>query len=251
MPFPNVRAWPDPRRFLRGRAALLGVCAGLGLVAHAAAPKPPEKSLAGLAQALGRAGGGVVVDDGDIAWQDSPGFLTETFLGRPLLFLGRSSAQAPRDLYRARVRVTQAGQIIDVGTVKNLTDTPMGDDVGLETRGDRASFATLAYGKIQGISVLELPGIRNGVGHAQLLREGQADFVAFRLGDPALGLHLLPGDVELLGADEGEDVVLPSVLADEGRRQAQAPTGLDRGRDGEDRRRQEVDLVVDDEAPVA
>jgi hypothetical protein len=33
--------------------------------------------------------------------------------------------------------------------------------VGLEARGDRASFATLAYGKIQGISVLELPGIRN------------------------------------------------------------------------------------------
>jgi hypothetical protein len=158
--FPTVRALPDLRRFLRGRAALLGVAATLGLASHCAAPKPPEKSLAGLAQALGKASGGLV-DDRDIAWQSSPGFFTETFFGRPLLFLSRKGEQAPRDLYRASVRVTQAGQVIDVREVKNLTDTPLGDDVGLEARGERASFATLAYGKIQGISVLELPGIRS------------------------------------------------------------------------------------------
>jgi hypothetical protein len=64
-------------------------------------------------------------------------------------------------LYRARVRVTRGGQIIEVRDVRNLTDTPQGDDVGLEARAQRASFATLAYGKIQGIAVLELPGIRS------------------------------------------------------------------------------------------
>jgi hypothetical protein len=157
---PKLAAIPDPRPFLRSRAPALGVALGLGLVTHCAAPKPPEKSLAGLSAALGRASGGVV-NDGDIAWEESPGFLTETFLGRHLLFLSRSSEQAPRDLYRARVRVTRGGQVIEVRDVCNLTDTPLGDDVGLETRGDRASFATLAYGKIQGISVLELPGIRS------------------------------------------------------------------------------------------
>jgi hypothetical protein len=157
---PKLRALPDPRHFLRTRAALAGLALGLGLVTHCAAPAPPEKSLAGLAAALGSATGGVV-DDRDIAWEESPGFLSETFLGRHLLFLSRSQAQAPRDLYRARVRVTLAGQVIEVREVRNLTDTPLGDDVGLEARGDRASFATLAYGKIQGISVLELPGIRS------------------------------------------------------------------------------------------
>lgn len=159
MPLPSVRALPDPRRFLKSRAALLGVSLGLGAVAHCAAPAPPEKSLHGLALALGRETGGLV-EAHDIAWEKSPGFLTETFVGRHLLFLARSSVGAPRDLYRARVRVTQGGQIIEVRDVRNLTDTPQGDDVGLEASGERASFATLAYGKIQGISVLELPGIR-------------------------------------------------------------------------------------------
>jgi hypothetical protein len=158
--FPPVRALPDPRPFLKSRAALLGLALTLGCVSHCAVPSPPEKSLLGLSAALGRGTGGIV-DDRDIAWEASPGFVTETFLGRHLLFLSSRAAGAPRDLYRARVRVTQGGQIIEVRDVRNLTDTPQGDDVGLEARGERASFATLAYGKIQGISVLELPGIRS------------------------------------------------------------------------------------------
>jgi hypothetical protein len=139
---------------------LLGVTLALGCASRCAAPSPPEKSLPGLAAALGQAVGGMV-EDRDVAWEESPGFLTETFVGRHLLFLARPSADAPRDLYRARARVTRAGQVIEVRDVRNLTDTPQGDDVGLEARGERASFATLAYGKIQGISVLELPGIRS------------------------------------------------------------------------------------------
>jgi hypothetical protein len=159
VPFPPVRALPDPRRHLKSRAALAGVAAVLGLVTHCAVPKPPEKTLAGLSATLGRATGGLV-DDRDLAWEESPGFFTETFAGRHVLFLSRKTETEPRDLYRARVRVTLDGQVIEVRDVRNLTDTPLGDDVGLEARGDRASFATLAYGKIQGISVLELPGIR-------------------------------------------------------------------------------------------
>lgn len=154
------RALHEFQRFLRSRGAVLGLALGLGFLSHCASPKPPEKSLAGLAEALGRASNGVV-EDRDIAWEDSPGFWTETFVGRHLLFLSGRGAGAPRDLYRARVRVTRGGQIIEVRDLRNLTDTPQGDDAGLEVRGERASFATLAYGKIQGISVLELPGIRS------------------------------------------------------------------------------------------
>jgi hypothetical protein len=160
VPSLSDRALPDSRRFLKSRAAALGLALGLGCVSHCAAPSPPEKSLLGLSAALGRATGGVV-DDHDIAWEESPGFWTETFVGRHLLFLSRDKTDAPRDLYRARVRVTRGGQIIEVRDVRNLTDTPQGDDAGLEASGERASFATLAYGKIQGISVLELPGIRS------------------------------------------------------------------------------------------
>ncbi len=159
LPLPSVRELPDPRHFLKGRAALICLAAGLAVVSRCTAPSPPEKTLGGLAAALGQAVSGVV-DEHDVAWEESPGFFTETFLGRHLLFLARPSEHAPRDLYRARARVTLGGQVIEVRDVRNLTDTPEGDDVGLEARGERASFATLAYGKIQGIAVLELPGIR-------------------------------------------------------------------------------------------
>lgn len=156
----SVPALPRARRFLKTRAALLGTAGAFGFASHCSHAAPPEKSLVGLSAALGRAASGLV-DDKDLAWEESPGFWTETFVGRHLLFLSRPAPGAPRDLYRARVRVTRAGQVIEVRDVKNLTDTPQGDDVGLEARGERASFATLAYGKIQGISVLELPGIRS------------------------------------------------------------------------------------------
>lgn len=121
-----------------------------------------------------------MVDEQELAWEDSPGFWTETFLGRHLLFLSRPRSGAPRDLYRARVRVTRGGQIIEVRDVRNLTDTPQGDDVGLETRSQRASFATLAYGKIQGISVLELPGIRSSDRPESALDQAMLAITAFQ-----------------------------------------------------------------------
>ena len=64
-------------------------------------------------------------------------------------------------------------------------------------------------------------------------------------------LQLAPGHVVLLRADQAEDVVLAAVLADQRGRQAEPAAGLDLGRDAEDRGRQQVDLVVDDQAPVA
>ena len=80
--------------------------------------------------------------------------------------------------------------------------------------------------------------------------QGHADLVALGRGDPALLLEDLPGHVVLLGPDQGEDVALAAVLAHQRGRQAQAAPGLDVGGDAEDRRRQQVDLVVDDQAPV-
>lgn len=179
MPLTFARALHNPRTFFKSRAALMGLALGLGGVSHCAAPRPPEKSLVGLSAALGRATGGVV-DDCDLAWEESPGFWTETFLGRHLLFLSRANSGAPRDLYRARVRVTRGGQIVEVRDVRNLTDTPQGDDVGLEAQGPRASFATLAYGKIQGISVLELPGIRSSDRPEPLLDRAMLSLTSFQ-----------------------------------------------------------------------
>ena len=96
----------------------------------------------------------------EMIWEQSPGVLEELLLGRRVLFLGASHSGAARDLYRARVRVTPDGQPLSVSTVRNVTDTPVGDDAALEARGEHATFATLAFGRIQGLSVLDLTGIR-------------------------------------------------------------------------------------------
>ncbi len=124
-----------------------------------AAQRPPASDPAGLASSLGHAAHGVVTDE-DIRWEPSRGWFADLVLGRPVWFAVAPKAGECRDLYRARYRVTPSGQLLQVGTPYNVTRTPLGDDAGLELVGRHAVFATLAYGRIQGIGVLELDGIR-------------------------------------------------------------------------------------------
>jgi hypothetical protein len=143
---------------LRSRIWLLGGAAFAALVARCASPAPPDRTIEGLAGMLGRAVGGVVHPD-DIAWEPSSGFWSDTFLGRRVLFLAAPSEGRPRDLHRARVRVSLEGKPIAVGQVRNLTLTPAGDDAALEVEGSTAVFTTVAYGQIQGVTVLDMAGI--------------------------------------------------------------------------------------------
>jgi hypothetical protein len=150
-----------PSAFFKRRGLLLGFVALLATAGRCSSPKPPERSVDGLAKWLGGAIGGVVQPE-EMIWEQSPGALEELVLGRRVLFLGAPRVGGARDLYRARVRVTLDGQPLSVSEIRNVTDTPVGDDAALEARGDRATFATLAYGRIQGLSVLDLGGIRPG-----------------------------------------------------------------------------------------
>ncbi len=102
-----------------------------------------------------------------------------------------------------------------------------------------------------GAHPVALLGLRNGVGHPLVLGEGHPHLGALGRGDPALGLDLPPRRVVPLGADQGEDVALPTVLTDQRGGQAEPPPGLDVGGHPKDRRRQQVHLVVDDQTPVA
>ncbi|HEY4102916.1 MAG TPA: hypothetical protein VGM44_03460, partial [Polyangiaceae bacterium] len=149
-----------PVAFFRRRRLLIGFVALAAAASRVGSPKPPERTVEGLAELLGGAIDGSVKPD-EVIWEQSPGAFEELLLGRRVLFLGRAKRGAARDLYRARVRVTLDGQPLSVSAVRNITDTPVGDDAALEARGDRATFATLAYGKIQGLSVLDLNGIRS------------------------------------------------------------------------------------------
>ena len=124
-----------PSAFFKRRGPLLGLVALLAAASHCSRAKPPERSLAGVAQLLSGSIRGVVKPE-ELVWEPSQGAIEDLLLGRRVLFLGANQAGGARDLYRARVRVTLDGQPLSVGTLHNVTDTPVGDDAALEARGD-------------------------------------------------------------------------------------------------------------------
>jgi hypothetical protein len=120
-------------------------------------PAPPPRTLEGLAALLSGSSGGTVLPS-DIVWEPSPGILAEFLWGRRVLFLSKSSDGSPRDLYRARVRITLEGRPVAVSGIHNLTATPFGDEHKLVISEEKAAFATLSYGKVESVTVLDLSG---------------------------------------------------------------------------------------------
>src|SRR5260221_6852284 len=135
---------------------------GLSMVAACAIglarPAPPPRTLDGLAGMLGHAAHGIVLRS-EVLWEPSRGVVGEALLGRHVLFLARAEAGKERDLYGARVRLSAEGQPIEVVGLRNISETPLGDDSGLEVRGASAVFATTAYGRVQGVTLLDLQGV--------------------------------------------------------------------------------------------
>ncbi len=113
----------------------------------------------------------------------------------------------------------------------------------------RAMTSALA-GFFAGDAVL-LPPLGHGVFQPQLVGHGDAHLGAVRFRDPALRLQFLPGHVVLFRADQAEDIPSRpssrmSVAVIPSRRRA-----WNLGRHPKHRRRQQVNFVVDDQAPVA
>ncbi|HEY8079606.1 MAG TPA: hypothetical protein VIF62_35995, partial [Labilithrix sp.] len=129
------------------------VAAALSLVGSGAAARDPVE----LAHALSEASGTVVAPD-DVRWEPSGGLLEDLFVGRFAIFLASDTPGAPRDVWRARVRLAPEGTPLDVSGAKNLTATPLGDDHALVVRGSHAAFATFAFGQEQSVTMLDLAG---------------------------------------------------------------------------------------------
>ncbi|PKN45496.1 MAG: hypothetical protein CVU63_08790, partial [Deltaproteobacteria bacterium HGW-Deltaproteobacteria-20] len=139
----------------QARVASLVALAALG--GRIALPSPPDPTLRGVAEMLGESVHGHVLPD-EFLWESSRGVLADAVVGRRVLFLARSQPEGPRDLYRAAVRVTLEGKPIDVQRVVNLTDTPFGDEQGLVAAGQHVAYATVAFGAVQQVSMLDLAG---------------------------------------------------------------------------------------------
>lgn len=97
----------------------------------------------------------------DTFWEPPRGRLGTLLLGRGVLFLGRPQAGGARDVYRARVRLAPDGTPLGVAGVRNLTQTSHSDETALGGRGARAVFGSVAYGRVQSVSVLDVDGIRD------------------------------------------------------------------------------------------
>lgn len=132
----------------------------LGVVVHASGPRPHEANPTGLAKMLGQATR-TVVDADQIVWEPSTGVLGDLFGGRRVLFAAATKTGAPRDVYRALVRVTHDGRPLSIRQVRNITDTPKGDDTGLVSNARHVAFSTVAFGRIQSVTVLEPERIRD------------------------------------------------------------------------------------------
>jgi hypothetical protein len=144
--------------YLGSRIRALGLVTVVATAASFARPAPPPRTLEGLADLLGGAAAGAVAP-GEVQWEPSRGVLGDALLGRRVLFLAAQSAGRERDVYRARVRLSLEGQPVEVTGLRNITETPLGDDAGLEIRGTMAAFATTAYERVQGVTLLDLDGV--------------------------------------------------------------------------------------------
>ena len=154
-PMPSLRERMAPfGRHLRERARGLALLAVLGMVAHAACVQPPERTVSGLSAWLGERVQGSV-RAADIAWEPRGGALAELVFGRGIWFLAARYPGAPRDLYRAWVRLTPGGQPLAVRRVLDVTGTPEVDESGLVLTGGRVLFASTARGRIAAVSLLE------------------------------------------------------------------------------------------------
>ena len=147
-------------RHVRARALFAALFGVVGLWAAVRAPAPPAHEPKGIAAMLGAAAGGEVSAD-DFIWEAKGGFWSDSVVGRHVLFLSKREGAAA-DLYRARVRLTREGRPMALYAVRDLTESPLGEEHDLIARGHHAAFVTTAFGAVQAVTVLELDGEPSG-----------------------------------------------------------------------------------------
>ena len=97
--------------------------------------------------------------------QTRPLTLRDALVGRAVWFTARDHAGAPRDVYRAIVRLTPNGTLLGLHALANLTTSSLSDDGPLvpEANADanrprRMAFALRAFGQVQSAAVLDPAG---------------------------------------------------------------------------------------------
>lgn len=146
------------RPFWLSRWKIMVLCGFAGCGGHACSPTTP-RTVDGVASLLGDAVQGKVFPR-EFVWEAPNSVLEELVLGRRVLFLAAPTSGEPRDLYRARVRLSMEGHPLAVRDVSNLTRSPLGDEAALTADGPYASrhvaIVSTSYGKISGVTLFDL-----------------------------------------------------------------------------------------------
>lgn len=179
---------------------------------------PPTRTIEGVAAALAAASHGVVKAE-NVRWEPGVTPLSDATVGRWVLFLSSETESSPKDVWRARVTVSPEGAPLNVAEVHNLTATAVGDDTTLVVNGRYGAFATVAFGQVQSVTLLDLSGegsqnqtekwldrvmaaitnvqntgTRSGVGRIDITLDQPAKRVGLALGSDALSIQLADDD---------------------------------------------------------
>ncbi|HTM45001.1 MAG TPA: hypothetical protein VL137_08610 [Polyangiaceae bacterium] len=146
---------------LRSRLPLLLGALLVALLCALTRPVSSANNRDGLAALLARATG-QWVDSTQLVWEPSDGVLMDLLLGRRLFFLAAGQRGGPNDVYQASVRLAPSGQPLGARLIRNITQTPLGDEGNLHGAGRFVVFTTTAYDVVQALSVLDARGTDPG-----------------------------------------------------------------------------------------
>ncbi|HSC87542.1 MAG TPA: hypothetical protein VLC09_09745 [Polyangiaceae bacterium] len=138
----------------RSRGPLLGVAALTGGLLGAAGAHPRAHDEASLLAALSELGAGQV---DTLAWEPARSTLSELLWGRPVLFTAREG-DGPHDIYRAFVRRSPSGALLQVRAPRNLTTTALADESSLDCDATTCAYATEQEARVTSLTLLDPSG---------------------------------------------------------------------------------------------
>lgn len=133
---------------LRSRRGLLASVLLMGLLL-ALVPAPAGPTPESLAAQLSVASG-AEVEPQAIVWLRSRGLFAD-LAGRDVLFVGRNADS--RDVYRARVMLTPGGRALFVHALRQLSETELADEEGLDARDGWVGWAVRSSGRLRSLEL--------------------------------------------------------------------------------------------------
>jgi hypothetical protein len=185
---------------LRSRRGLLSGMLLLGLLL-ALVPAPAAPTLDSLAAELSAASG-TEVEPHELVWLESRGVLAD-LAGRDIVFVGRGAESS--EVYRARVVLTPGGRSLFVHALRQLSETELADEDGLDARDGWVGWGVRSGGRLRSIELGRVAsvGLDGAARRVVIVLPDEAEEARWELGRGVVRLLLgeRTVDVPLEGAE--------------------------------------------------